>query len=829
LCKAVDGANHLKCQLLEHLENLADISDQFNQLCEKTLAPKSLEIGLFILAKLKEDERWYRAKVLKVDSPNVHVHFIDLEKHDTVQLDNTRLLRCEFSALPRAVVDVQLHDVHTTDIDVEACKKWLNEKLIEKTIRVDVVSFKDNLAEVQVFLDNEESSVNDQIYHNFAIHADSTPLLEDLTIESIADTTSTSEFASIKDFTQTSICPTDISGVEPLSSTINSESVISYPKPQVNSSEKVLCTYVASSTTLSFQLLRDEPILNNITELLVETPAQVLAKEMLQIGRAVIAQSVDDGNWYRAEIKSISSTEIGVFFIDFGNSEIVPPSNIRDVFDVRFMQPATCITCNLDKVANVDEEKAKDWLEENCIDNIFNAEVLDRSKTGGLHSVTICFEDKKGIASVNEIVQTQFASSSTPTTNGGGPMKGKVEWVKGQAVKTTIDSHKTKWMILEKECHEQVTCVGVTDAQTLSFQLVRFSKRLDKLMSDISNKVEDLSGVRFLEKGTPCIAQYSDLNWYRAIVLEPRDGFATVKFIDFGNIDDVILEDIRVSPGEMLEEPVFCVECRLDGVDIPKENREDATEYLVKTLVEDSPEVLIKIVDLNNETHSADVVLIQEGQNINQFFQNHYGALDSVLRECNVKLFEKIQITIPPTKQLTNFWCMLNDTKDQREEMVKSLSEKYSSTTAEVPERLELEQPCCFLSNNGQWYRGSIKAIEESNVDVFAVDYGFTETCSSTDVRTLLSEFFKLSAQGFVCSLFDLRPYKNSDGWSTDAVDFFNKACENDVLTATILNCNNQVCSVALTKSNGDTIYELLSNQNFAETNNRKLSNEDSN
>lgn len=52
-----------------------------------------------------------------------------------------------------------------------------------------------------------------------------------------------------------------------------------------------------------------------------------------------------------------------------------------------------------------------------------------------------------------------------------------------------------------------------------------------------------------MSKGTPCIALFSDDNFYRAKVEKRvREGIYLVFFIDYGNYDEIAVEDMRKIP-----------------------------------------------------------------------------------------------------------------------------------------------------------------------------------------------------------------------------------------------------------------------------------------
>ena len=801
--------------MLDFVDKLKQLSEAADQNQSVIINAKKVEPGSFYLMKSKADKKWKRIQVINIgEDQMVCVFCIDDGTQEIIQTKEIFYLPKELSSmLPRATVEVKLHDVHVSDIQEKETKSWLSI-MADQDLKINITNYAESATSAIVYLHDTPQSINDQIYDNFAIE-DVTPC--DQTISTFETTTDTSNlYSEIKDFTQTSICGSEISGVEPLSSTMNTtvnspllSCFKSFPKAQLDQSEKVLCTYVASSSKASFQLLKYEHVLNIITELLVDAPPEPFSENLLRPGMAVIARSVDDGNWYRGEIQSAVSDGYDILFIDFGNHETIPASHLREVFDVRFMQPATCVTCKLDNITDVDEDKAKNWLEENCIDETFNASFGNVSDE--VPSITIRFAEKAGIDSVNEIVQSHFGSSPLSQTISTNTSQ-KIEFKKDFHVEMKKDAHNINWIIPEKGSYEKVICVSVTDYSHLNFHLVRLNQKLDIMMSDIANDVESLSGVRLLERHAPCIAQFSDLQWYRARILEPAEGYASVEFVDYGNTDDVIVEDIRIIRQEYLDKPVYCLKCRLHNVEI--QNHDSAEEYLKKTVLEDSPEVTIQIVDVDMDSLVADVILIQEGHNINEFLRSNYGYVDRILRDCDIKLFDKVNITIPSTENLSLFWCLLHESKEERDQMMHEMDEKCPTMESVTEADLKKDMTCSALTANGHWCRVKIQDIRPDALTVSLVDFGTVEEVKLSNIRLLPLDFLKLPIQGFMASIFNLRPL--NDGWSKDAVDFFNKCCQEDVLTATVLNCTDQIRSLAIFKSNGDQIYELLSNGSFA-------------
>lgn len=93
-----------------------------------------------------------------------------------------------------------------------------------------------------------------------------------------------------------------------------------------------------------------------------------------------------------------------------------------------------------------------------------------------------------------------------------------------------------------------------------------------------------------LKKNTLVIAKYTDKCYYRAVILQVNKAKkkALVKYIDFGNEDELNFEDIRkLSDGLNLKMyPPFSIRVSLAGVKIPVENKADLIIYVKKFLLD---------------------------------------------------------------------------------------------------------------------------------------------------------------------------------------------------------------------------------------------------
>lgn len=114
------------------------------------------------------------------------------------------------------------------------------------------------------------------------------------------------------------------------------------------------------------------------------------------------------------------------------------------------------------------------------------------------------------------------------------------------------------------------TC-EVVFTNSLSDFFIQFTDytALDSMMARIAS-IYETGGELIKESdilcGTYCIAQYSDLKWYRAMIKSAEGNNATIQFIDYGNTETVELNKLKSIQEEFLELPVQAVQCKLFGI-----------------------------------------------------------------------------------------------------------------------------------------------------------------------------------------------------------------------------------------------------------------------
>jgi len=74
-----------------------------------------------------------------------------------------------------------------------------------------------------------------------------------------------------------------------------------------------------------------------------------VAHEDVVVGTPVCAQFPEDNSWYRAVIKRVHSDfEVEVHYVDYGNSEVLLLSDVRQLSRRFFNLPVQAVRCSLD-------------------------------------------------------------------------------------------------------------------------------------------------------------------------------------------------------------------------------------------------------------------------------------------------------------------------------------------------------------------------------------------------------------------------------------------------------------------------------------------------
>ncbi|KAI5717744.1 hypothetical protein M8J77_010530 [Diaphorina citri] len=493
------------------------------------LTPEEIVVDKFVLAT-PDLESWYRARVTESAPPSYTVQFIDYGDSAQVPLENVRDIPESLCAwCPQALectLESKLAEAGETNFAEE-----YND--VDVTVLVTGVDENNRLS---VILYSSDSGARLDKYH---------PNLES-TSSNVPST------------------------VSPLA-----------PYPVLRQGDRVIISHTSPSG-LHLQNTAAEPSLNAFVADLhaFYSATDLPALESPSPGLLCAAKSVTFDTWYRARITTIEP-ELRVSYVDYGNDEILPVSNLRPLDPTHYYPPAFCLPATLPLTLESYESLA-DCEEE------FTVEYA-RGEAGWLVNLT----------GENGCLAEKLTLSGVAKPSGGEDVFAPAEsviacWLRAGSVPVTVmsfDSPSDLSVVLASDEKAQ---------EALQARLQDYASRTLPILG----ACEEL-----------CLGKFSeDSQWYRARVL---DAEFRALFVDYGNQD--IVPEIRKLDYPLRQIPPYSVKCTLPVV--PAEGdawSQAAIDRLDALALENTPQAKIldyapvPCIELTIEGKSVADLLVEE-------------------------------------------------------------------------------------------------------------------------------------------------------------------------------------------------------------------------
>ncbi|KFQ76030.1 RING finger protein 17, partial [Phoenicopterus ruber ruber] len=312
-------------------------------------------------------------------------------------------------------------------------------------------------------------------------------------------------------------------------------------------------------------------------------------------------------------------------------------------------------------------------------------------------------------------------------------------------------------------------------------------------------------------EGQACIAKQEDGNWYRARIIGlPSRQEVKVKYVDFGNVANLTLKDIRRVKKEFLSFPEKAIKCRLaclepyKGVSEwkreAKERFEEMTEdkIMLCSVVEilDNNILSVELLDssaVHGKSFSINCQLVKEdlasyipgytestAVRPNEIWDvpleeipEASEALNPIDMErvdegdfrslSNKELQVRISHVVSPSKIFIQ-WL-------SSESILKSLQEKMATIYKESqPQSVKWESSmhcAVYVRDLKQWQRGQIsRIVSETSAEVVLYDSGAEKTVDISCLRKLEENMKIIRTLAIQCSLADIRPTGGSTQWT---------------------------------------------------------------
>jgi len=556
------------------------------------------------------------------------------------------------------------------------------------------------------------------------------------------------------------------------------------------------------------------------------------------LGELVAAKFTDDGSWYRAVVKNILSTgRIVVDFVDFGNSDELPPSELRridpSVVGEYPKQAHRCVFVGMDLL-----KAGKPWdcsyLKPFC--TTYTMRVVS-FKEDEVYVMELFINEGDVLINMKDrlIVDGYFVVKNLDIQRNAtaGALSNGAHTPLEPASRHQAHITETK-VIHELKLDDHVTITFVNGLHDFYMQLDAHQGGFVVMMREVIAHCS--SSPQYVPQGVGEIvgALYSDGNWYRAVTLSPpTQGSIHVAFIDYGNSEDINVTNIRSIPSKLgADMPAWAVPCLLFGFSdtacveldtLFKENEcmpgqvvghclRSGDRFLVDLKIGDSSETLGKKyakyasvnehprvitsrieMERNRGTVKEVVVPLPEVQRHNGPSGDHFPAdLPGLKSTVNTAPPFSNQLAPPKPPQQgapvvvihfvspSEFYIQHADSNSLRERSnLFTVLLNASSSAARLTEPTQLKKgELVLVFHEDDWYRVELLEVKKDKVVVNFVDFGNVDEVCLTNVRVLSRDFINiLPRQAMKCRISGLVGSGPDGAWTEAAIHWFSNTC----------------------------------------------------
>lgn len=525
----VESPSEFYCQIEEESSKLQLLTKTI----EETYATEDDEL---ILSKFVVDApccavfegAWYRGKIKKVNQQFCDVFFVDYGNSDAVSTSKIKKLRNDLFSWPAQALCCKSFNVSPKG------NEWSNAEI---DAFFDLIADKSFVAQ---FVDCDKNNV-------YAVNLVSLCKLQE---EVFNKEFVNMGFGRLQDSNKTLILNSHAASTN---LTFSSMTV------QLGKSEAVEVTYGLNPGEIFCQL---KSCAKNFQEMMAKfqsyyqkvTDAECLI-DRPHPGMICAAQFHLDSAWYRAEIKKVEANKIYVFYVDYGNDEIVDRKKIRCIIQEFTELPVQAIKCRIRGI----KPPGKTWTVNANLGKYFEGNAVCKfiSKENDYFVVDMTC-NQKDVAQLlisdrfaeSDSTVAQTTESSFKRDNVEQPRMNRVVIPETRAPPQALHSIPSRKDNFVQGQLLSVTVSFIENPSKFWCQLLDESHVLDQLMEDIETQIAECSSVSetSLKVGLYSLAQYSeDDAWYRAQIksCEPDNKYK-VFFIDYGNYETVSQSQVNI-------------------------------------------------------------------------------------------------------------------------------------------------------------------------------------------------------------------------------------------------------------------------------------------
>ncbi|KAM3603401.1 uncharacterized protein V6R79_021669 [Siganus canaliculatus] len=804
----VTNPQRIFCQLKVFSKELKKLSDQLTQSCEGRVFNCMVgpEMIGFPCAARGSDGRWHRSVLQQVfpASKVVEVLNVDCGTKHFVQVENIRPLGPEFFRMPVVTYICSLYGIIDKGVGWTSSQvEYLRSLLLHKTViaKFEYQSVSEGVHYVTLHGD-ENANLNNLFGSKESCLLECEKTLEDYAIRSPPYSCQPSTQPD-KNQTKTST-PRKTAGEMEQKGKVEK---LLCEDLSLNSSHMAVVQHVSDPSEFWIQTQNYSNQLDKLADTIYHLYKESGNKDVRNVSVGLYcAARAEDGDFYRATVADVDETKVEVFFVDYGNTEVVDRSDIRTLPVELRKLPCLALKCTLAGVKPKDgrwSQGASDFFLSVVADKTLNVHVT--AKYDGGYIVQLTDPKADGITDVGTLLCTYGFAERDETQR---PSKAKMDMKPAVLVPTQLPDARlsgVNWnngMLFQTQntvgpvsaerrsptFKEHMFPIGSVLDVNVSYiespndfwcQLVHSAGHLKLLMHHIQARYENSEFQPVIE--TACVARHPNGMWYRALVIQThKTPHVDVLFVDYGQTETVSLYDLRKIFPEFLTLHGQAFRCSLlnpvDPTSATNEWSEEAAarfhsfvetaasnfvilKCTIYAVMYSEQKIVFNVVDLETPFESVSTSLVNLVKSVPAKMATGLSfRLDTYYYSThNIKTGTEEQVTVTCVNGVDQFYCQLERNADIIEDLqlrVRNLCQQLEDV--KVP---AVFGTLCFAKyTDGQWYRGQIKATKPT-IEVHFVDYGDTIQVEKSHLLPIPKEahsIMSVPVQAVTCSLSDV-------------------------------------------------------------------------
>ncbi|GAB6033485.1 hypothetical protein CHUAL_013370 [Chamberlinius hualienensis] len=728
---------------------------------------------------------WFRAFILAADGDELIVHYVDYGNIGLVSVNEVKRIVPEFEELPAQAIRFVLNGVRPCGSYWKNISSAELERYYSGDLECSVVKEIDGKFFVDVTVEGKSVS-NELINGGYAASGDNF-IPESSVIKELASKIVLTSQVYSSDSKELVITTAKENGVacdqgDSFNDSFTSELCdacvpVSLEAKEIVTDDLFLgnVSFVNSVTDFYIQRCSDLEEINNLSAVLNDTYGDSEPEESLslKVGDMCLARFSEDGNWYRAKVLGERDFGLTLLYVDFGNTDWVTLDEIRLMPTSAdwLTLPPYAISCSLFDV------KADEGAENVTL--TFNS-FLERNN----HDVEVVVKDRveqKYIVQLNSLGE-DVASAVFKEGDIASAEKcvNEVE-VSGELQSTLLKVNESTLSGVLNVVVSYVTSPTDFWIQTVNDQL-----KLVELLSDLDlySRSADLVNPENLEIGSVVLALYhADECWYRAEVIQKiSDTTVNVFFVDYGNSDNVDIQDLRILSEEFERIPVMSFHCSLYTIEEPKDGWSVEVMDFFKSFANEEKNLQAEIMKTVNGVYLIN--LSEDGKQLAGNIFNNAPVINSLpkVKRLECEIGEQIETVLTHIMSPSEFWVQKLADADQ----VGAISKELELSCFVVSDVSESERQLVIgdvygvqFSLDNCWYRGQLLRETADGFEVLFIDFGNTEMVTRERVAFIeTTNLANLPAFAIKCTL-----KSNVHSWPNDVIEMFKtEYCEKTCL-----------------------------------------------